>query len=871
MVRFIPLFSQEGITVPDTNLVKPDTLVSDTLLRNIKKISPEAIEKQVTYKSVGTKRNDLVNKRVYLTDQAEVTYDDIKIKADSIVFDMIANTVFAAGRTDTTGRVIGKPVFTQGTQEIESDSLFYNFVTRKAVAYKIVTKQDEGLLRSQVTKLLEDGTSNIAKSTYSTCDAEQPHFYINLPKAKIYPGKKIISGPGYLVLEGIPLPVALPFGFFPIQTKKAASGILIPRVGQEQQRGYNLTEGGYYFAVSDYFDLALKGNIYTNGTWMLTAQSNYSRKYKFDGQFSFSYANNISGHKGLKDYSKVTNYKIGWTYNQNAKARPGSRLSANVNMSSSGYDKTNSYNVSEHVTTQRQSSVSYSKTWEGRPFNFSASANHSQNVKNKTVALNLPKISFNVSRIYPFKGKNSSGTKKWYQELQFQYSASLDNQINTYDSLLFTRKVWNNMRNGFKHEAPLSMQFRPFKNFSISPQVTYSGVLYTQKYEKRWDPEYFNPAKNEIVPQVVTDTLRGTFYGHSINPSVSASFNPQIFGTFSFKPESRIQAIRHVMKPSVSFSYVPSLKGLSSDLYRQVQSDTLGHIREYSVFDGSIFGTPSLSRRNGNIAFNLTNILEAKVFAKNDTSSKPKKVKIIDNFGLAASYNIFADSMKWSPVSMGLRTTLFDNIGVSANSNFSLYGLSKTGGSIGTFAYAQNKKLMRLTNFSVSLDFDLGRLLAGDKEKKGLATSQAGARPVTPALGQEEGVAGMQPGGDQPRSMYDEYGYSVFDVPWSMRVSYNINYSKPAFRSLLTQTLSASGNVTLTKKTSITYTTGYDFTQKEITMTQIGITRDLHCWTMNFNWIPNGTMKMWNFTIRIKAAVLADLKYERRKDYHDQY
>jgi hypothetical protein len=870
MVRFISLFSQEGKSVPDTNLVSQDTLVSDTLLRNIKKISPEAIDKQVTYKCAGTKINDLVNKRVYMTKEAEVTYDDIEIKADSIVFDMVASTVFATGRTDTTGKVTGKPVFKQGTQEIESDSLFYNFVTRKAVAYKIVTKQEEGLLRSQVTKLLEDGTSNIAKSTYSTCDADPPHFYIKLPKAKIYPGKKIISGPGYLVLEGIPLPVALPFGFFPIQTKKAASGILIPRVGQEQARGYNLTEGGYYFAISDYFDLALRGNIYTNGTWMLTAQSNYSRRYKLDGQFSLSYANNISGHKGLKDYSKNTNYKIGWTYNQNAKAHPGSRFSANVNMSSSGYDKTNSYNVSEHVTTQRQSSVSYSKTWTGTPFNLSASMNHSQNVKNKTVAVNLPKINFNVGRIYPFKGKNSTGSKKWYQELQFQYSASLDNQVNTYDSLLFTKRVWGNMRNGFKHDAPLSIQFRPFKNFSISPQVTYSGVLYTQKIEKYWDPDYVDPATNMITP-LVTKTQRGTYYGHSINPSFSASFNPQLFGTFNFKPESRVQSIRHVVKPSVSFSYIPYFKGLSSDLYRKVQKDTLGNYTEYSIFDGNIYGTPSLSARSGNIAFSITNILEAKVFEKNDTATKPKKIKLIDNFGISTSYNIFADSMKWSPVSMGLRTTLLDNIGVSANSSFSLYGLSKTGGTIGTFAYAQNKKLMRLTNFSVSLDFDLGRLITGNKEKKGQGAAQEGIRPVTPAMGQGEGMSGIQARENQTSSLYDEYGYYIFDVPWSMRVSYNFNYSKPAFKSILTQTLSASGNVTLTKKTAITYTTGYDFKQKEITMTQIGITRDLHCWTMSFNWIPNGTMKMWNFSIRVKAAVLSDLKYERRKDYHDQY
>lgn len=870
MVQCLSLFSQENKQISDTNIIIRDTLSVDTLSTTLKKISPDAIDKQVTYRSKGKKINDLANKKSVLVDEAEVTYGDMQIKADSIVFNMMANTVFATGRPDSTGKIKGTPVFKQGSQEIEADSLFYNFVTRKAIAYKIVTKQEDGLLRSNLTKLLEDGTSNISKSTYSTCDAEHPHFYINLPKAKIYPGKKIISGPGNLVLEGIPLPIALPFGFFPIQTKRAASGILIPRIGQEQQRGYSLTDGGYYFAISDNFDLAVRGNIYTNGTWMLTAQSNYSKRYKYDGQFLFSYANNISGHKGLQDYGKSTNYKIGWTYNQNAKARPGSRFSANVNMSSSGYDKTNSYNVAEHVTTQRQSSVSYSRTWEGTPFNLSASMNHSQNVKNKTVALNLPKVAFNVSRIYPFKSKNSTGKAKWYQDLQFQYSAKLDNQINTYDSLLFTRKIFNSMRNGFMHEIPVSIQFRPFRNFSVSPQLTYNGVLYTEKYQKRWDPAFFDEEKNQIVQKEVTDTIPGTFYGQAFNPSLNASFNPQIYGIFNFKPESRVQAIRHVIKPSVSFSYIPSLSGLSTDFYRTVQSDTLGHTREYSIFEGSVYGTPSLGKRSSTVSFNITNILEAKVFAKNDTATKPKKVKIIDNLGISTSYNIFKDSLKWAPVTMGLRTTLFNNLGISAGSSFSLYGLDKKGREINTFAFKQDHKLMRLTNFSVSLDFDLGQLLGGGKDNP-----ESGSLP---SPGMQPASARNQPSGfsetselNPANSLFDEYGYYRFDVPWTMRVSYNFNYSKPAFTSNLTQTLSVTGNVTLTKKMGITYTSGYDFTRHEITMTQIGISRDLHCWDMSLNWIPNGTMKMWNFTIRVKAAVLSDLKYERRKDYHDQY
>ncbi|MBG0859234.1 MAG: LPS-assembly protein LptD, partial [Bacteroidales bacterium] len=856
----------------DSVLIKQDTLAPDTLSTKMKRISSDAIDKQVTYSATGLIRSDLINKTTTLIQGAEVNYGAMQIKADSIVFNMETNVVFAAGRKDTTGKITGKPVFKEGDQEFEADELSYNFKTRKAYIKSIVTEQEDGLLRSAYTKLLEDGTSNIARSTYSTCDADTPHFYINLPRAKVYPGKKIVSGPGNLVFEGVPLPLVIPFGFFPIQTKRQAAGIIVPKPHYEAGRGYALTDGGYYMPINDYFDLTLKGNIFTNGSWMVTGQTNYNRLYKYSGNLSFSYANNISGHKGLEDYNKSVNYNFAWSYVQNPKARPGSRFSASVNMSSSGFDRNNSYNLNDHITTQRQSSVSYSKTWEGTPFNMSASMNHSQNVRNKTVSLNLPKVSFNASRIYPLKSRRSAGPRKWYQELQFQYSASLDNQISTYDSLLFTKSVWNNMRTGFSHEAPLSLQIRPFRNFSISPQISYKGVLYTQKIEKRWDPFYFDPNKDKIVPSIINDTLRGFFYGHAINPSIGASYNPQVFGTFQFKnrPDARLQAIRHVMKPSVSFSYTPSFKGLSSRMFRQVQYDTTGRMRNYSIFDGNIFGTPSLSTRSGNISFNLTNILEAKVFARDDTSGKAKKVKLIENFGIATSYNIFADSLNWAPVSMVMRTTLFENIGISARSDFSLYALNSRGTPTGTFLWTKSRKLMRMNNFGVSIDFDLQRLL----QKKEGGEAQ-GSRPAIQSQGPQG--PGITPGANPAAAMeaadrqMDEYGYPIFDVPWTMNVSYAFNYSKPAFTSNISQTLSLRGTLTLTKKTSISYSSGFDFTQKQITMTQIQISRDLHCWDMSFNWIPNGYMKMWEFSIRVKAAVLADLKYERRKDYHDNY
>lgn len=852
----------DQLPVPDSLRSEPDSLVSDT----IGGLRPgNTLEAQVVYSAEGYIRRDIINKTVTLVSNAKVNYGSIEITADSIMINMNSNTLFAIGRTDTSKTVKGSPVFKEGSQEIAADDLYYNFLTKRALASNIETKQAEGLLRSSKTKLLEDGTSNISMNTYSTCEADPPHFYINLPRARIYPGEKLVSGPGNLVLEGIPLPLFLPFAYFPINTSRQASGILIPHFGQETQRGYNLTEGGYYFAINEYFDLAVRGSVYANGSWMVTTQTNYLKRYKYSGNFSFSYANNVSGHRGLDDYNKNANYRIGWTYNQDAKASPGSRFAASVNMSSSGFDRQNSYVVTEHVTTQRQSSVSYSKSWDGTPFNFSASMNHTQDVRLKTVNLNLPKANFSMNRIYPLKNKNNPGATKWWQDLQFSYSAQLDNRIATLDSLLFTKEAFQNMKNGFSHQAPVSLQIRPFKNFSISPSLTYNGVLYTESLEKFW---VVNP---ETGAATLVDTIvKGPTYGHAINPSISASFNPQIFGMFQFtKPGSRIEAIRHVIRPSIGFSYVPYLSGFSSKMYRQIQDPVTAMISEYSIYQNGIYGTPSLSQRSGNVSFSLTNILEAKVFDRNDTTGVAKKVKIIDNLGLSTSYNVFADSLNWAPVSISARTTLANNINISANSSFSLYGTNAAGQPIGMLAFEQSRKLMRLTNVGASVDVSLSELFKGGEEKSKTATT-----PNALTGGVQEGSptnANDLQTRDMGAGLTDQYGYAVFDVPWTMNLSYNINYSKSVNRPVISQAMTLSGNVSITKKMSATYTSGYDFTGKKITMTQIGISRDLHCWQMNFNWVPNGTMKMWNFTIRVKASVLGDLKYERRKDFHDTY
>jgi hypothetical protein len=487
------------MVIPDT-LVIADTVLTDTAaLKTFTVVSADAIDATVSYKAAGYKKNDLVNRKVYLIDGAEVTYQNIYLKADSVVMDMENGTIFASGRRDSTGVISGNVTFREGQESYEVDQLEYNFKSTRALIRNVVTKQQEGFLHSSLTKKQDDGTLHFKGSSFTTCDAEHPHFRIEMPRAKMYPDEKVVAGPAYLIVEDIPLPLIVPFFYYPFQ-KKLASGIIMPRYGQEQQRGYFLSEGGYYFAGTEYFDLKLTGNLYTNGTWLATAATRYNLRYRFSGGFSFSYASNVTGNKGLPDYGKSMNYRLAWNHSQDPKANPGSRLSANVNMSSSSYDRSNTYQPLENVTTQRQSSVGFSKNWAGTPFNFVASLTHNQNNANKTVALNLPRAVFNMSRIYPLKGKKSTGPTRWYQDLQLQYSAQLDNQINTYDSLLFTSAAWKNARIGFKHEVPLSLQIRPFKNFSISPSLKYTGVLYPRKIEKFWIPDYFDPELNQVVP-----------------------------------------------------------------------------------------------------------------------------------------------------------------------------------------------------------------------------------------------------------------------------------------------------------------------------------------------------------------------------------
>ncbi len=501
-----------GMIVPDREMIVRDTLIMPADTQQVAAdtaASGDVIDAPIKYVATDSLVMDMDEKKAYLYGDAQVDYKDITLQAEYIEIDFQKNEVFAKGLPDSTGTVQGKPQFSQGNEQFESETIRYNFRSRKGYIRGVVTEQEGGFLHSSVTKRQENGAFDIKGAKYTTCDAPHPHYYVALTKAEVIPGKEIISGPAYMVIGDVPIPVAVPFGFFPMK-KTHASGILIPEYGEEKNRGFFLRNGGYYFALNDYFDLSITGDIYTNGTWGVRLGSNYRRRYKYSGNVGLVYFKNVSGSLDVGDYVAKSDYSIRWTYSQDAKANPTSTFRASVNLSSSSYDKRHSYNAQDYLTNTKQSSISFSKRWPGSPFNFTGSLSHSQNSQTKAVDLNLPKLSFNMNRIYPFRGKRSTA-QHWYDNIDLTYNAMLENRIKTKDTLLFTSQVFDNMSNGFRHSIPLGVNFKPFNNFNITPRIRYTGMLYTKNIEKHY--EYaFDAVNHRYHSTLITDTIKKVQY-----------------------------------------------------------------------------------------------------------------------------------------------------------------------------------------------------------------------------------------------------------------------------------------------------------------------------------------------------------------------
>ncbi len=802
-------------------------------------------------------------RKVYLWKNVVVTYKDIELKADYVEFNMDSQTVFAKGLPDSTGKIVGNPVFKQGNQEFESENMYYNFNTRKGYIKTLRTNQEGGVLHADLTKRLPNGDINLKGGKYTTCDAEHPHFYIALTKAVSIPGDKIVSGPAYIVLEDVPLPIGIPFGFFP-NTRTSASGILLPTYGEEMSRGFYLRNGGYYIALNDHVDLRIQGDIYTKGTWGVNATSNYRKRYAFSGSFSGRFYQNITSEKDLPDYRKSNDFSIQWSHRQDPKANPTRTFGANVNFSSSSFDRNHSYNIENYLNTTKSSSISYSKIWPGSPFNLTAGLTHSQNSSTKAVNLSLPNLTFNMSAIYPFRNIGNPAKDRFWKNIQLTYSSALQNNITTTDSLLFTKRMFENMQNGYRHNIPLSFNFKPINGFNITPSLNYTGYLYTSQIRKYWDPEAMVPG--DTVPGgIVTDTITGLTYAHALYPALSITLNPKIYGMFAFKKGS-VKAIRHVISPSASFSYVPDVRGIIPSYYRSVRNEKTGDTVVYSIYDNNLWRAPSANGRSASLSLSLRNTLEMKYKPKNDTSETLKKAKILENFDFSTSYNPYLKKFRWSDIRFNTGNSFFNGkMDARLSASFDPYQLDSTGIRINRLEindFLKNHRLARLKNAQLSVGLRL--------------QSAAGKKPAQQQSGQNNPAgpdASVLPAERTDAYELDNFNTEQvdFSIPWSFRFDYSFSYSKLALKSSIVQSLRVSGDFSLTPKWKIGMNTGYDFVSKKMTMTNINIHRDLHCWEMSINFVPFGDRKSYSFNINVKSSILRDLKYNKSRSWYDNF
>jgi hypothetical protein len=843
--------------VADSLIQVADTVVTDTLPPGEKKRN--VLEAPVKYASVDSFIISMGEQKTYLFKEASVDYQNISLKANYIEFDLGSNTVLAGGTLDSTGQLAGKPVFIQGADQYDSDTIRYNFETHKGIIKQIITKQGDGYLHSTLTKRLADGEIHIRKGKYTTCDDPHPHFYIQLSKAIAIPQEKIVSGPAYMVMEDIPLPLALPFGFFPNTTTRA-SGLIIPTYGEEKERGFYLRNGGWYFAVNDYMDFTLLGSVYSRGTWAVSGSSVYKVRYRFTGRFNIEYVNNRVNDDPTFEASK--DFRVTWSHSQDPKANPTRQFSANVNFSTTSFEKNQSYDINDYLTNTKTSSISYRKSWSGSPFNLTANLQHSQNSKTHIVNMSLPTMAFNMNRIYPFRGKNDDGKYNWLENIQVSYNAKLENRIKSPDSTFFTSKTLEQMKNGFSHTIPISLtNIKLLKFINITPGINYSGVLYTDYIVKK-----NNPDSSQFITTIEVDTIHKVTYAQALSTSLGISVSPKIYGMFqSTKPNSYIAFVRHVITPTASFSFSPDMSSLMPDYYRKAvspQSVTKPvTYDEYSVYEQEIYGTPSANGRSGSLSLGLNNNLEMKVRPKNDTTGELKKVSILDNFNFSTAYNPFAKSFQWSPLNMRGTTRLFNKkVDVNFGATFNPYALDSTGKKVDRFLIHETGKLFRTTRANIDVGFKL-QSPAGDKGKSSESTSSPDEFTETsnPTLDMlDETTAYMN-------------DYVDFNIPWTLNVDYSWSYNKEGLVASYQHTIRVSGDISITPKWKIGGNTGYDFVSKAFSTTNLSIHRDLHCWEMRFTVVPFGDRRSYSFSINAKSSILRDVKYNKNKSWRDNF
>ena len=835
-----------------------DVKENDSIVLNDTLTKPQLLLGKITRNAKGYIKINKEEGKLYLYDKAELYYLDTELKAGIIVLDYNKNEVSAGRIKDSSGQLIQPPYFKQAGNEVNPDSIRFNFDTKKAIIWNSKSEQDGMNISALTTKKENDSVYFIKEARVTTSkNTVDPDYYIRIRKGKFIPKSKIIAGLSNLYIANVPTPIFLPFAYFPL-TENRRTGFIFPSIGQNNDRGYFVQNGGYYFAPSDLFDITLLGDYYTNGSYGFRAESKYRKRYAFNGSLSIRFENLIDGERGLPGYSKNNIYNIRWSHSQDSKSNPNSRFSASVNLGSSNYfrESVNQLNTPNFLNNTLNSSVSYSKTFRSYPsVNLSLTASHSQNTRTQTVNMSLPTLQANMERIYPFVKRN--GQKKGIlKNINFQYSVRGENRIQTSDSLFLKKEMFNDASYGMKHSIPISTNFKVLKNLSVS----LSG-----NFEEVWAGQTIKKNDYDIIAQTQgkKDTIKSfdRFSKYSFNASIGTT----IYGVFDFKEGKRIQSIRHVMRPSVNYGINPSFE----KYYDKYIIDANGNTSEYTRFEGGFFGAPG-NRFSSSIGLGLSNVLEAKVRDRDSSVVEPKKIKLLNNLNLTTSYNIASDSLNWSPVRMTTGTSLFDDkLNINIGATFDPYSLNENGSRINKLNINDNGGLFRMTSANINMGFSFSS--KNSKEDKSSNSDRSNSR----SGGRDDDLFGRVD--DFADSSFDDNeeedeeeeidsGFYNNKMPWDIRLAHSLTYSNNrAQKQITNNSLMFSGNISLSKKWKIGGSSGYDFKNSGVTYTQLRFERDLDSWKMNFNWVPFSTRASWYFFIGIKSSILSDLKYDKRR------
>lgn len=891
----------------DSVPLEPDTTQMDSLQLAIYKYN-KAIDDSIALDSANRRKKNGIDAPVhyvandsliyeggsgmaYLYGDANVKYEDMDLKSEEIYMCLDSSLVHARGGKDSTGVAFGTPVFVMGKDTYETDSMAFNFKTKKGLISNVYTEQEDGFLTSELSKRNSAGEIFLQHGRYTTCDDPHPDFYLALSRAKVTPGKKVVFGPAYLVVADVPLPFAIPYGFFPF-SKSYSSGFIMPTYGDETERGFYLRDGGYYFAISDKMDLKVLGEIYTKGSWGLSAASNYKKRYKYSGSFFASYQNTINGEKNMPDYAKQTSFKIQWSHRQDAKANPFRTLSASVNFATSSYERNNltsMYNPQSYSQTTRTSSVSMTNTFSSIGMTLSTTMNLSQNMRDSSISMTLPDLNISISRFYPFKRKKMAGKERWYEKISMSYTGQLSNSINTKEDKLMHSSLTRDWRNGMQHNIPISGNFTLFNYLNINPSINFTDRMYTNKINRSWD---------EQAQKEVTDTIDGFYNIYNWSMSVSASTKLYVFYTPWRKLfGDKIKTIRHVFTPQVSFNYAPDFSSSRYGYYETYQkTDANGNVSlvEYSPYSNGLYGVPGKGK-TGSVSVDISNNFEMKIKSDADSTGE-KKISLIDELGASMSYNFATDIRPLSDLSTRLRLKLSKSYTLNLNAVFASYAyefdengrpvLSNTKtlwgmGKFGRFQGMSQNISYTLDNNKVSNFFKWLRGEKVDKKKdKNSRDEEDEEDEFNRETNEDDDMQRGQRGARKEnagKAETDEDGYMKFSIPWSLSFGYGItmrentggqfNYDKMRYPYKFTQTLNCSGNIRISDGWNISFSSGYDFENKKISMTTASLGRDLHCFNMSCQLVL-APYTSYNFSFRCNAATLTDaLKYDKRSSY----